>query len=151
MWLTRQHHVDIVLISHAQITWSKHLIMKSASAVPYSSNVLLCQWWTQGWNWGVAFSLPVPKQMAILKGEVHVTDEHITWITCPCHMLKSHDLKISSWRLLVLLLLLADNVLLCQWWTKGWNWGVAFSLPVPTEMVIKKGVLHMTDTPTSFG
>ena len=29
--------------------------------------------------------------------------------------------------------------------------GVAFSLPVPTEMAISKGVVHVTDTPTSRG
>ena len=28
---------------------------------------------------------------------------------------------------------------------------VAFSLPVPTEMAILKGVVHVTDTPTSRG
>ena len=28
---------------------------------------------------------------------------------------------------------------------------VAFSLPVPTEMAILKGVVHVTDTPTSCG
>ena len=31
------------------------------------------------------------------------------------------------------------------------NARVAFSLPVPTEMAILKGVVHVTDTPTSRG
>ena len=33
----------------------------------------------------------------------------------------------------------------------GMKLRIAFSLPVPTEMAILKGVFHMTDTPTSRG
>ena len=123
-WLTPPRDVDNTPMSHAQIMWSKDVIMASASVVPSSSS-------------RKRTSLSVANSGMKLKGSLQFTGTnsnghfkgrgsrdwhaHITWITLPCHMHKSRDLKISSWRLLVLFLLLADNVLHCQWWAQGWN------------------------------
>ena len=148
-WLTRPHHMNNTPMSHARCP--KDLIMESASAVPSCSRQHTPLSVMNSW-----MKLSGSLQFTGTNGNGHFKKcgsrdwhAHISWITRPCHM--HSDLKISSWSLLVLFLLLADNVLLCQWWTQGWNWVVAFSLPVLTEMAILKGVVHVTDTPISRG